>query len=163
MSGLALHRRGVLAMSASAWLACGATRSAESGEPVIAYWDDPIPVGGIARGDWAIAMLDGDPIFLRRRTEAQIKAARETPLSDLTDPAADDARAPGGEWLVVSGLCTHASCRVQAGLGPYEGWQCFCHGSVYDLSGRVRHGPARRNLPVIPHTLSGEAMVLKRP
>jgi ubiquinol-cytochrome c reductase iron-sulfur subunit len=163
MSGLELHRRGVLAMSASAWLACGSTRSAESGESVIAYWDEPIPVGGIARGDWTIAMLDGDPIFLRRRTEAQIRAARETPLSDLADPAADDARAPGGEWLVVSGLCTHASCRVQAGLGPYEGWQCFCHGSVYDLSGRVRHGPARRNLPVIPHTLSGAAMVLKRP
>jgi ubiquinol-cytochrome c reductase iron-sulfur subunit len=52
---------------------------------------------------------------------------------------------------------------VQAGLGPYGGWQCFCHGSAYDLAGRVRQGPAKRNLPVIPHALSGGAMVLGRP
>lgn len=155
-------RRRFVAMSASAWLAAGRARATEVGDPVLAYWDEPIPIGDVARGDWKIALVDGERVFLRRRTARQIDSARATPLSELPDRASDEERAPGGEWLVVSGTCTHAGCDVQAGLGPYDGWQCFCHGSTYDLSGRVRQGPARRNLPVIPHTLTGAAMVLRR-
>jgi ubiquinol-cytochrome c reductase iron-sulfur subunit len=161
MTGLQPHRRGFVALSASACLV-RSPRAAEVGEPTPVAWDEPIRIGGIARGDWTIALLEDEPVFLRRRTEAQIAAARATPLSTLPDPAADEDRAPGGEWLVVSGVCTHAACQVQAGLGPYDGWQCFCHGSAYDLAGRVRQGPARRNLPVIRHALVGETMVLKR-
>jgi ubiquinol-cytochrome c reductase iron-sulfur subunit len=161
MTGLWTHRRGFVAMSASAYLARGA-RAAEVGEPAPVDWGEPIRITDIRPGDWKIALLEGDPVFLRRRTRAQIAAARATPLSQLPDPAADGERAPGGEWLVVSGLCTHAACQVQAGLGPYEGWQCFCHGSAYDLSGRVRQGPARRNLSVIGHAIANGAMVLRR-
>lgn len=148
-------------MSVSAWVARGA-RAAEVDEPAPVDWGEPIRISAIAPGDWKIALLEGDPVFLRRRTWAQIAAARATPLSQLPDPATDEERAPGGEWLVVSGLCTHAGCQVQAGLGPYDGWQCFCHGSAYDLSGRVRQGPARRNLPVIRHAIADGAMVLRR-
>jgi ubiquinol-cytochrome c reductase iron-sulfur subunit len=163
MRGTHTDRRGFVALSGAALLASGPARAAEAGDPVLAYWDEPIAIGDVRPGDWRVALVDGDPVFLRRRTPAQIRAARATPLSELPDPARDEPRAPAGEWLVVSGLCTHASCQVQAGLGPYEGWQCFCHGSVYDLSGRVRQGPAKRNLPVIPHTLAGPAIVLRRP
>src|SRR5258708_32065612 len=109
-------------MSASACLARGA-RAAEVGEPAPVDWGEPIPISGMAPGDWKIALLEGDPVFLRRRTHAQIAAALATPLSELPDPEADEKRAPGGEWLVVSGTCTHAACHVQAGLGPYDGWQ----------------------------------------
>jgi ubiquinol-cytochrome c reductase iron-sulfur subunit len=161
MTGLRRHRRGFLAMSASACLA-RSTRAAEVDEPAPVDWGEPISISGIAPGDWKTVLLEGDPVFLRRRNRTQIAAARATPLSDLPDPAADEERAPGGEWLVVSGICTHAACQVQAGLGPYDGWQCFCHGSAYDLSGRVRQGPARRNLPVVRHALAGETMVLRR-
>jgi ubiquinol-cytochrome c reductase iron-sulfur subunit len=150
-------------MSAAAWLAPARARAAEAGYPVVAYWGEPIPINDVARGDWKLALIDGDRVCMRRRTAAEIAAARATPLSNLPDPGPDEQRAPGdGQWLVVSGTCTHAGCDVQAGLGPYGGWQCFCHGSTYDLSGRVRQGPARRNLPVVRHTLEDGAMVLRR-
>jgi ubiquinol-cytochrome c reductase iron-sulfur subunit len=164
MGATGLDRRSVVALAGAAALAPRASRADELGERVIAYWGEPIPIADLKRGDWRLAMIDGDPVFIRRRTPVQIAAARATPLAGLPDPAADEARAPGGgEWLVVSGVCTHASCQVQCGLGPYDGFQCFCHGSVYDLSGRVRHGPARRNLPVIPHQVAVGAIVLRHP
>lgn len=162
MSRSAFRRRDVVALSTAALAMRGSARAAEAGDPVIAYWGEPVRVGQLARGDWLVAMLDGDPVFVRRRTPAQIAAARAAPLSDLPDPATDEARAPGGEWLVVSGICTHAGCQVQGGLGPYEGWQCLCHGSTYDLSGRIRRGPARHNLPVIAHRLAGDSILLLR-
>jgi ubiquinol-cytochrome c reductase iron-sulfur subunit len=158
-----IDRRAFAALSAAAWVAADTTKAAESAYPVVAYWNDPIDVGAVAPGDWRIALVDGDPVILRRRTPTQIAQARATAMADLLDPAADETRAPGGEWLVVSGLCTHASCPVQPGLGRYGGFQCFCHGSAYDLSGRVRQGPAKRNLPVVPHALRGASMVLIRP
>ncbi|HEV2366205.1 MAG TPA: ubiquinol-cytochrome c reductase iron-sulfur subunit [Caulobacteraceae bacterium] len=111
-----------------------------------------VDVSGLARGDWLIAVVDDQPVFVRRRTPAEVAAARATPMAALRDPARDEDRAPGkGEWLTVSGRCTHAGCTVMGGLGPYHGWMCLCHGSIYDTSGRVRSGPAPRNLAVVPH------------
>ena len=160
----ALDRRAFALLLAATGFGPARAFGAERGDPIVAYWDDPIGVGDLARGDWRIALIDGDPVCIRRRTAAEIAAARATPLAQLLDPERDETRAPGdGEWLVVSGVCTHAGCQAQAGLGPYGGWQCFCHGSVYDTSGRVRQGPAKRNLPVIPHQITGAAMVLSQP
>jgi ubiquinol-cytochrome c reductase iron-sulfur subunit len=61
------------------------------------------------------------------------------------------------EWLIVVGVCTHLGCTPQASTqqdkqGDYGGWLCHCHGSQYDTSGRVRQGPAPRNLDVPPYT-----------
>src|SRR5262249_39122268 len=75
--------------------------------------------------------------------------------ADMPDPAHDSDRAPDPEWLTVSGVCTHASCAVTCGLGPYRGFSCFCHGSQYDVSGRVRRGPAKKNLAVVRHRRDG--------
>ena len=44
------------------------------------------------------------------------------------------------------GVCTHLGCVPNFGQGPYGGWLCPCHGSVYDTSGRIRAGPAPLNL-----------------
>ena len=97
----------------------------------------------------------------RRRTASEVAAARTLPSIPLVDPARDEDRAPGdGEWLVVSETCPHAGCRVVVGLGAYNGWACFCHGSVFDLSGRVRSGPARKNLPVVRHLFQDGALLL---
>jgi ubiquinol-cytochrome c reductase iron-sulfur subunit len=125
------------------------SRSAESDELRVGYFGDPIDVGDIPLGGWQLFLIDGQPIYVRRRTSKQIEMVRGEPWSSLPDPARDEDRAVVPEWLVVSGECTHAGCRVIAGMGPYEGWECFCHGSQYDLSGRVRQGPALRNLPVL--------------
>lgn len=155
----AIHRRGVLA-AAGAWSLARAARADEAGPEQIATFGEPFEVGHVTRGDWQVLLVEAAPVFVRRRTEAEVAAAR-APAPDLVDPARDEDRAPGdGEWLVVSGLCTHTGCRVLAELGPHNGWSCFCHGSTYDISGRVRHGPAKRNLPVIRHDFNGERRMI---
>ena len=54
-----------------------------------------------------------------------------------------------GEWLVMIGVCTHLGCvPIGDGAGEFGGWFCPCHGSHYDTAGRIRRGPAPRNLPV---------------
>ncbi|MEO1733438.1 MAG: ubiquinol-cytochrome c reductase iron-sulfur subunit, partial [Pseudomonadota bacterium] len=70
-------------------------------------------------------------------------------------PATDDNRtiaSPEGEaegaWMVQMGVCTHLGCVPLADAGEFGGWFCPCHGSHYDLSGRIRKGPAPENLPV---------------
>jgi ubiquinol-cytochrome c reductase iron-sulfur subunit len=104
----------------------------------------------------------GKPVFIRRRTQEEIDAAREVPLSDLVDTAAENAnKGPEaeatdenraldetGEWLVMMGVCTHLGCVPLGDAGDFGGWFCPCHGSHYDTAGRIRKGPAPRNLPV---------------
>jgi ubiquinol-cytochrome c reductase iron-sulfur subunit len=93
----------------------------------------------------------GRPIFVRRRTEEEIAAARAVALSDLVDPELDSDRVKKPEWLVVVGKCTHIGCKPFEKLGDYGGWLCLCHASQFDTSGRVRSGPASRNLQVPPY------------
>jgi ubiquinol-cytochrome c reductase iron-sulfur subunit len=112
----------------------------------------------------------GKPVFVRNRTRDEVQLARSTPLKDLPDPfarndalpastpATDENRTKDGHhnWLVVVGLCTHLGC-ILAPRGATdtavtrEGWFCPCHAARFDLSGRVRSGPARMNLPVPPY------------
>src|SRR3546814_10851778 len=79
-----------------------------------------------------------------------------TLFRSLPDPEQDSARAIRPEWLVVIGICTHLGCvplgqKVADPRGGWGGWFCPCHGSHYDTSGRVRKGPAPRNLVVPPY------------
>jgi len=95
----------------------------------------------------------GKPVFVRRRTEEEIEAARSADISTLRDPEPDEARVIEPEWLVVLGNCTHLGCvpsgnRPTQNRGEYGGWFCPCHGSVFDTSGRIRAGPAPTNLIV---------------
>jgi ubiquinol-cytochrome c reductase iron-sulfur subunit len=124
----------------------------------------PIEPGQVVSVIWR-----GKPVFIRHRTRAEVELARRTPLRDLPDtlarnealpartPADDANRTKEGHdsWLVVVGLCTHMGCVLtpqdlsHAPAG--EGWFCRCHAARFDLSGRVRSGPARTNLPVPPY------------
>jgi len=65
-----------------------------------------------------------------------------------------------GEWLVMVGVCTHLGCVPLAEAGDYNGWFCPCHGSHYDTAGRIRKGPAPKNLPV-PTAKFVEDMIIK--
>lgn len=114
-------------------------------------------------GERLTAVWLGRPVFVVRRTQAQIAGARaDDDNSELIDPATDAERVQRPEWLVVIGVCTHLGC-IPLGqkdgdpLGRHGGWFCPCHGSVYDLAGRVRRGPAPRNLDLPPYGFSGEA------
>ncbi|HWX31727.1 MAG TPA: Rieske 2Fe-2S domain-containing protein [Steroidobacteraceae bacterium] len=126
----------------------------------IARFEEPLDVADIPVGGWCLLLIDGAAIYIRRRTQVEISAVRNESISTLPDPARDEERVIDPEWLVVSGECTHAACRVVAGQGSYQGWECFCHGSQFDLSGRVRHGPAKRNLAVIAYEKIGPQTLL---
>jgi ubiquinol-cytochrome c reductase iron-sulfur subunit len=108
----------------------------------------PIAEGQIVRIFWR-----GKLIFVRHRTQAEIEQARETPLTALKDPEADQDRVVAGrdQWLIIYGNCTHLGCVPLDFAGEYRGWFCPCHGSVFDTSGRIRTGPAPTNLPVPPY------------
>jgi ubiquinol-cytochrome c reductase iron-sulfur subunit len=103
----------------------------------------------------------GKPVFIRRRTPEEIQAARDTPLTDLVDVNSENKNKPdadasdanraldeAGEWLVTMGVCTHLGCVPLDHQGDFGGWFCPCHGSHYDTAGRIRKGPAPRNLEV---------------
>jgi len=90
----------------------------------------------------------GKPIFVRHRTKKEIEEAAKVQVASLPDPQADSARVKKPEWLVVIGVCTHLGCIPLGNQGEYEGWFCPCHGSHYDTSGRIRKGPAPKNLEV---------------
>jgi len=108
----------------------------------------------------------GKPVFIDHRTKAEIDKARGVPLSDLVDPQTDEARARTPQWLIVVGVCTHLGCiplgnKVGQPRGEYGGWFCPCHGSYYDTSGRIRKGPAPKNLVVPDYAfLAGDKVVI---
>lgn len=113
-----------------------------------------IEVGQIVTVKWR-----GNPVFVRRRTDKEIKESQETPLSDLKDPQTDQDRVKKPEWLIVVGICTHLGCVPLGHDGPYDGWRCPCHGSIYDTSGRIRSGPAPLNLAVPTYTFLSDTKV----
>ena len=83
----------------------------------------------------------------------------------MIDPQPDSARTQRPEWLVVVGVCTHLGCiplgqKATDPWGEYGGWFCPCHGSHYDTSGRIRKGPAPKNLEVPPYEFLDDSTVL---
>ena len=120
----------------------------------------------VTEGMGITVLWQGKPIFVRHRTPAEIKEAQDVPLSQLIEPQADSARTKAGhdQWIVLVGICTHLGC-VPLGnkptdpRGDWGGWFCPCHGSQYDTSGRVRHGPAPANLPVPPYAFGNATRI----
>jgi len=128
--------------------------SMQPSRDVLALASTEVDLGPIAEGQAVTVMWRGKPVFVRHRTAAEIAAARAVPPSQLPDPQPDQARVQRDQWLVVLGVCTHLGCvplgqKPTDARGDYGGWFCPCHGSHYDTSGRIRKGPAPRNL-VIP-------------
>jgi len=127
-----------------------------------------IDISGIEPGTMLTVLFQGKPVFIRRRTPAEVEAGRAVEMSDLNDPIARNENLPdaaeatdanraldeNGEWLVMYGLCTHLGCVPTSNAGDYTvegnigGWFCPCHGSHYDTAGRIRRGPAPENLPI---------------
>lgn len=103
-------------------------------------------VSGLKPGQWIETTLDGMPVCIRRRTGAEIAAARQADSVALRDAEPDAARTCRPDIVVVELVCPHGGCRPITGLGPHGGWLCPCHGSSFDVSGRVRRGPAKSNL-----------------
>jgi ubiquinol-cytochrome c reductase iron-sulfur subunit len=121
-----------------------------------------VDVGDVEVGTQLTVKYLGKPVFIRRRSQEEIDAARAVALTDLPDAKSENPNKPGsdasdinrtmdeaGEWLVMIGVCTHLGCvPIGDGSGDFGGWFCPCHGSHYDAAGRIRKGPAPRNLDI---------------
>ncbi len=121
----------------------------------------PIPVGQAITVVWR-----GKPMFIRHRSDTEIKEAADVKMGDLIDPQSDADRVKAGhsQWLIVVGICTHLGCiplgnKPTDPRGDYGGWFCPCHGSQYDTSGRVRHGPAPLNLALAPYAFESDTKI----
>ena len=101
----------------------------------------------------------GKPVFIRRRTQDEVGVAREVSVVDLPDPENDADRVVKDEWLVMVGICTHLGCVPLGQAGDFNGWFCPCHGSHYDTSGRIRKGPAPKNLEIPPYDFVGDTRI----
>jgi len=132
---------------------------------VLSLSEIDVDLSGIEPGSRVTLKWQGRPIFIDRRTEARIALARADDNNpDLIDPATDAERAQRPEWLVVIGVCTHLGCiplgqKEGEPVGEWEGWFCVCHGSVYDTAGRVRRGPAPRNLDLPPYAFMTDTLL----
>ncbi|MBU6261098.1 MAG: ubiquinol-cytochrome c reductase iron-sulfur subunit [Burkholderiales bacterium] len=127
-------------------------------------------LGDLRPGQMRTVAWRGKPVWLLRRTPAMV-AALERPDPLLLDPLSHDSVQPPGcvnptrslkpEYLVALGVCTHLGCtpilhlhdaQLDAQLDAPGGYICPCHGSRFDLAGRViRNVPAPRNLEIPPH------------
>lgn len=104
------------------------------------------------------------PIFVSHRTPKEIEAAQAVKVDTLPDPATDASRVQKPEWLVVIGICTHLGCiplgqKSSDPRGNFGGWFCPCHGSQYDTAGRIRQGPAPKNLHLPPYKFTHDAVI----
>jgi ubiquinol-cytochrome c reductase iron-sulfur subunit len=133
---------------------------------VLALSSIEVDLSPVQAGQGITVVWRGKPIFVRHRTEQEIKEAEDTPLSAMIEPVPDSQRVKPGhsQWIVVIGICTHLGC-VPLGnkptdpRGDYGGWFCPCHGSQYDTAGRVRHGPAPQNLYLPPYAFTSDTKI----
>lgn len=142
-------------------------RAKAAGAPV------EVDIGGIKPGEKLTVEWRGKPVWIVRRTPEQIAALpkNDALLADpnserkaypIPDYAKNEARSIKPEYLVVVGICSHLGCspsdKFAAGPQPSlpddwnGGFLCPCHGSTFDMAGRVfKNKPAPDNLEVPPH------------
>jgi ubiquinol-cytochrome c reductase iron-sulfur subunit len=130
-----------------------------------------VDIGKLEPGQMMTVKWRGKPVWIVRRTEqnlsdlASLDATLRDPKSEQKQQpsyAANAHRSMKPEYVVLVGICTHLGCSptyrpeiAPADLGPEwkGGFFCPCHGSRFDLAGRVYQGvPAPVNLEVPPHT-----------
>ena len=131
---------------------------------VLATSSTEVDLKPISPGMAITVMWRGKPVFVRNRTEAEIKEARAVDWHTLRDPASDPSRVQKAEWLIVVGICTHLGCiplgnKPTENRGEFGGWFCPCHGSQYDTSGRIRKGPAPANLALPTYAFLSDTSV----
>ena len=143
---------GAAAVGAGAMAAWPLVNSMNPAADTLALASIDFDLTKVAAGQQITIKWRGKPLFVRNRTPAEIAKARADDNAGLKDPQPDSARVVAGneQWLILIGSCTHLGCVPTFGTGDYGGWFCPCHGSHYDVSGRIRKGPAPTNLEVPP-------------
>ena len=149
---------GVVGVAAAAWPLINQMNPDAS---VLALASIEFDLSNIAEGESVTIKWRGLPVFVRHRTQAEIDEAKAVPMSDLKDPETDAQRTKEGheQWLIMIANCTHLGCIPVGESGEYDGWFCPCHGSVYDTAGRIRKGPAPKNLVLPPYEFVSDTLV----
>jgi ubiquinol-cytochrome c reductase iron-sulfur subunit len=134
---------------------------------VLAQSTTEVDIAKVQPGQGIKVVWRKQPVFVRNLTPKEITEANAVKLSDLRDPQTLAERTKPGKqnWLITLGVCTHLGC-VPLGIsegenrGPYGGYFCPCHGSMYDTAARIRQGPAPKNLLVPDYQFTGPTTVL---
>lgn len=148
-------------------------RAKAAGAPVEA------DISALAPGEMQTVEWRGKPVWIVRRTKEMLDGIKKSD-DKVADPASkkpqqpayakNEYRAVKPEYLVVVGICTHLGCapvdKLKAQPEQFEanwqgGFYCPCHGSLFDLAGRVyKNKPAPDNLEVPPHKFLSETRIL---
>lgn len=148
-------------------------RAKAAGAPV------EVDISAIAPGELKVFEWRGKPVWVIRRTPQMLESL-QTVVAKLTDPASKDSQQPEyaandhrslkPDVMVMEGVCTHLGCspqmkpadaKAEMGGDWAGGFYCACHGSKFDLAGRVFRGaPAPTNLTVPPYTFLSESTLL---
>jgi ubiquinol-cytochrome c reductase iron-sulfur subunit len=134
---------------------------------VLALATTEVDISKVLSGQGIKTSWRKQPVFIRNLTPKEIAEANAVPLSSLRDPQTLAERTKPGRqnWLITLGVCTHLGC-VPLGIGegenkgPYGGYFCPCHGSMYDTAARIRQGPAPKNLFVPEYEFSSPTTVV---
>ncbi|MCX7945599.1 MAG: ubiquinol-cytochrome c reductase iron-sulfur subunit [Hydrogenophilus sp.] len=149
-------------------------RAKAAGAPVEA------DISKLPPGEMMVVEWRGKPVWILHRTPEML-ATLEKIRDKLADPDSEKSEQPPyaknihrsikPEYLIVEGICTHLGCSPTAKFQPGEasglgaewlgGYLCPCHGTLFDLAGRVfKNMPAPANLPVPPHKYLSETKIL---
>ncbi len=147
-----------------AWSWWPSERAKAAGAPVEA------DISGLAPGEMQVVEWRGKPVWVLRRTKEMLAGLRKAddkvsdPKSEVAaqpDYARNEDRSRKPEFLVLVGICSHLGCspqlksaeaKAEMGADWEGGFLCPCHGSKFDLAGRVYKGsPAPINLEVPPY------------
>lgn len=168
------RRRDYLTYAAASFAAVGAgvvvlplVNSMNPSADVLAQSSTEIDLSAIEPGQAIKASFRKQPLFVRNLTPQEIAEADAVPVSSLRDPQTLQDRTKEGKsnWLITLGVCTHLGC-VPLGAGegenrgPFGGYFCPCHGSAYDTAGRIRQGPAPKNLEVPSYEFTSDTVVV---
>jgi ubiquinol-cytochrome c reductase iron-sulfur subunit len=138
-----------------------------------------VDLAGMAPGELKVIEWRGKPVWVIRRTKEMIESLKAA-APRLVDPESKSSKQPAyaknenrsekPEWMVMEGVCTHLGCspqlrpadaKAEMGADWVGGFYCPCHGSKFDLAGRVFRGaPAPTNLVVPPYTLTDGKLVI---
>lgn len=153
-------------------------RARAAGAPV------EVDISNIKPGEKLTVAWRGKPVWIVRRTPEMLADLKKIPPGDLADPeskrkpdeftppyARNDWRSIKPEFFVAVGICTHLGCspndRFQPGAQPSlpDDWEggflCPCHGSTFDLAGRVyKNKPAPDNLQVPPYMFLSDSKII---
>jgi ubiquinol-cytochrome c reductase iron-sulfur subunit len=156
-----------------AWSWWPSERAKAAGAPV------ETDISNLAPGELQVVEWRGKPVWIMRRTKEMLESVRKSddrvsdPKSDVPlqpDYAKNEYRSIKPEILVLVGICSHLGCspqvkamdaKAEMGADWLGGFLCPCHGSKFDLAGRVYKGaPAPVNLDVPPHTYLSDSTIL---